>query len=282
MSWLPIEPIADINTNELIEFSIEEICLAFKVPSILIDGKQCNKEVTEDAEFEIIEPKQLPMPIDLSDANEKIKNINDVVGRNLQCIAEHTVDLSLINRDSKVLDLGCRAFTWSKAMLEYVDKIVCVDADPIIIQPEDERIIFLDGAIVPNGEPVHFVNFVVHGNGTGNYIDDGRPLPKPGMGYRVASITIEEIQKETGWLDLIKMDIEGSEVPVLLSLTKPPAKQITCEFHMHTGTPRYTVESVFDHMHDLSYDIKHVDFSRKHGLGENFWDVLFVLKDAAT
>jgi hypothetical protein len=217
------------------------------------------------------------MPIDFSDCNEQIDKIKHLA--NLQCIAEHTIDLSLINRDSKVLDLGCRAFTWSNAMLEYVDKIYCVDADENINDPKDERITFIHGVLMPNGTEQDFFDFVIHGNGTGNYVNDGRLLPKQSEVTRVLSITLEELEAACGRPDLIKMDIEGSEIAVLLSLTKPPAKQISVEFHMHTGTKRYTVESVFDHMHDIGYDMKFVDFSKKHGLCENFWDVLFVLRE---
>lgn len=278
--WLPIEPIPDLDVDASIEMSVAELCLAFNVPRVFIDGRAYHDGLTEDAEFEIIEPKQLPMPIDLSDANEQIKNINDVVGRNLQCIAEHTVDLSLINRDSKVLDLGCRAFSWTNYMLGYVSKIVCVDADPDIEVP-NIPVLFIRGAVHKNDDEV--LSYRMSGNGTGNCLMPESLVPddRKSRYLKVKTVslrTISEISYVLFW-DLIKFDIEGSEVPVLLSLTKPPARQITCEFHMHTGTTRDQVHRVFDHMGCLGYERVFQDFSRKHGLGENYWDVLFVLRD---
>lgn len=197
---------------------------------------------------------------------------------NLQCIAEHTVDLSLINRDSKVLDLGCRAFTWAKAILEYVEKIYCVDADPYIPIP-DEPLRFICAAVSDKDDEV--LKYKLFGNGTGNFLEHGI-IPKGRvhkyLEVKTASLkTISDIANTNFW-DVIKMDIEGSEVPVLLSLAKPPARQITCEFHMHTGTTTDQVQRVFNHMNSLGYERVFEDFSRKHGLGENYWDTLFILK----
>lgn len=60
MSWLLIQVITDLDLDKIISFSAAEICAAFNVPEIFIDGKSFGANTTEDAEFEIIEPKQLP------------------------------------------------------------------------------------------------------------------------------------------------------------------------------------------------------------------------------
>lgn len=214
----------------------------------------------------------------MEEMNKRCKELSMSQTNNLQCIAEHTVDLSLINRDSKVLDLGCRSFSWSKAMLEYVDKIYCVDADPNIPMPS-EQIRFLCAAVSDKDGEV--VKYKVFGNGTGNHLDHGI-IPK-GSAHKyieVKTSTLETISGTASVLfwDLIKMDIEGSEIPVLLSLTKPPAKQLSVEFHMHTGTTKDKIHEVFSHLELLGYEKVFADYSRKHGLGENYWDVLFILK----
>lgn len=198
---------------------------------------------------------------------------------NLQCIAEHTVDLSLINRDSKVLDLGCRAFSWSKAMLEYVDKVWCVDADNSV-KSYDERLPVMNIAVSDtNDKKMQFIKF---GNGTGNHLHRGtNPKPFKASEQVVKTLTLTAIVNAAfgdGMADLIKMDIEGEEILVLLSLKEPPAKQLSIEFHLHTGTPAETVHKVFDHLESLGYVRAHCDYSRKHGLPENYWDVLFILK----
>lgn len=214
---------------------------------------------------------------------ENIKNVQmePIIYRppNIQCIAEHSVDLSLLTRESKVLDLGCRSFDWAKAILEYVDGIICVDADETIEDPEDDRINFIEGVVVPNGTPQTIMPFVVYGNGTGNYIDDGRLKPKGSKVTAVLSITLEEIEKGAGKADLIKFDIEGAEVPVLLSMTEAPAAQLSIEFHMHTGTPESKILEVFAHLKQW-YLIAAYDKSEKHGCGVNYWDVLFIDRHA--
>lgn len=199
---------------------------------------------------------------------------------NLQCIAEHTVDLSLINRESKVLDLGCRAFSWSKAMLEYVDKVYCVDADNSV-KSYDERLPVMSVAVSDtNDKKMQFIKF---GNGTGNYLHRGtNPKPSKATEQVVTTLTLPAIINAAfgdGMADLIKMDIEGEEIPVLLSLKKPPARQISAEFHMHTGTSEAQILEVIGHLSQW-YDLTFLDKSEKHGCGMNYWDVLFILKQA--
>jgi hypothetical protein len=213
---------------------------------------------TEDANFEIITPKELPMP------------------SNLKCISEHTVDLSLITRESKVLDLGCRAFSWSKAMLEYVDEVYCLDADPDVKPPEDKRFKFINNAISTH----HFENLLLSksGNGTGNFIEEHNNK-RAVSGIYVTSTNLETLTKYQfkveGW-DVIKFDVEGSEIPVLLALKEPPAKQLSIEFHLHTGSTDLQVQSVFVHLEHIGYKKVFEDYSAKHGCGVNYWDVLFV------
>lgn len=198
---------------------------------------------------------------------------------NLQCISEHTVDISRLSRQSKVLDLGCRAFTWSKAMLEYVDEVYCVDADPDFVAntPAGKGYNLFLGAVNDIGG----LTMALHrsGNGTGNHVvhtgnmSSGNYMP-------VKSHTLKDIGDSFNipkW-DLIKFDIEGSEIPVLLSLAEPPADQLSIEFHLHTGTKESDVEKVFKHLESLGYIKIFQDYSAKHGCGLNYWDVLFILK----
>lgn len=198
----------------------------------------------------------------------------------LKCIAEHTIDLSRITRDSKVIDIGCRAFGWAKAMLEYIDYIACIDADPDIEQPPGDKIEFINCAVCGPEERKHeFGTFIKYGNGTGNYLDDGRQKPRHHTKVYVPLVTINELTARLGYVDLIKMDIEGSEIDVIKSLVSPPATQLTIEWHLHTGKTRHIdIKACFYHLEDLGYEKVFEDYSRKHGLGENYWDTLFILK----
>lgn len=192
-------------------------------------------------------------------------------------IAEHSVDLSLLDRDSKVLDLGCRAFSFTNEILNYVDKVYCVEPDPSVTTT-DERITLIHVAVGKENKLTRYVSF---GNGTGNYIETNEPRPAECKVDYVPMWTLEKILRyfAVDEFDLIKMDVEGSEYDVLMSLVRPPAKQITFELHQHTPKKRTQeeIDRLFEKL-SLWYEFKVIDKSEKHGCGENYWDVLIVRK----
>lgn len=196
----------------------------------------------------------------------------------IEVVAEHSVDLSLIKRDSKVLDLGCRYFGFANEMLNYVDEIYCVEPDKGV-KTEDKRIHLASVAV---GSEMKMERYCKYGNGTGNFIYNDEPLPEWCEIVYVPVWTLPKINHYFGvyeW-DLIKCDIEGEEWDVLMSLTHPVAKQISFEMHQHTGKKR-PLEDIHRLFNKLStwYDFKVVDESEKHGCGKNFWDVLIVKKN---
>lgn len=201
--------------------------------------------------------------------------------RQLTEIFEHTIDLSLIKRDSVVIDMGARDFGFANQMLQFVDKIYCVDADSDILNTvKDSRITFINAAVWPEGDIE--VPFVKYGNGTGNYVWQlQKEHPKEHDLKAVKTITMEQILEIAGCelADVAKFDIEGSEVNVLLSLVKPPARQITVEMHMHTGTTMAKVQEVVRHLESLGYYTFKHELTKQHGLPVNFWDSLFLLRD---
>lgn len=195
------------------------------------------------------------------------------MNRDLQCIAEHTVDLSLLRPGALILDLGSREGNWSKAMQQYsFYNIKRVDADPST-DAYHYAVSSQDGLLI---------DFITYGNGTGNYIDDGRKLPENHSRHKVETRRIDTLVRELfdkERIDLIKIDIEGEEVPALLALTEAPAEQLSIEFHLHTGTPHWQVLAVIAHLRELGYEYVHSDYSDKHGSGLNYWNELFVLRD---
>lgn len=193
-------------------------------------------------------------------------------------ISEHSVDISLLNRWSKVLDLGSRNFGFAKALLEYVDTVCCVDADDSIISM-DNHLPFLNVAI--GNIDYSFQKFVKWGNGTGNFIYAGEPLPQEHMIQDVETWTLDLVSKffDVEHWDLIKFDIEGSEYDVLMNLAGAPAKQITFELHEHTMKKRGSefIGDMFKHLEQW-YDFRVMTFETRHGAGYNYWDVLMIEK----
>lgn len=195
-------------------------------------------------------------------------------------ICDHTVDETLLTKNSKVIDFGCRNFQFSSGILEYVDHVFAMDADTSIAEPDDERIKFICGAV--GYKSAVGIPFVKYGNGTGNFIQcKGDPLPQEHTIEYVPMFSLQAVSAMTGidYWDVMKFDIEGQEYDILNQLEKPIAKQITFELHEHTtkkvGLEK--VEQIFEKLKRF-YDFVHVDYSDQHGCGYNFWDVLIVSK----
>lgn len=196
----------------------------------------------------------------------------------ISIIAEHSVNIFGLKRTSKVLDLGCRNFSFANAILHYVDEVFCVDPDPGV-STTDERFEVLNVAICAESGYKDYVKF---GNGTGNYIRDTEVIGKGQSMQKVQCMTLEAISNlfhVKKW-ELIKMDIEGSEYEVLMSLTQAPARQISVEFHQHTAKKK-TPEQIQKLIFHLSqwYTIYNFNLTEAHGCGLNYWDVLLIEKE---
>jgi FkbM family methyltransferase len=187
-------------------------------------------------------------------------------------IAEHTVDLSILPEKANVLDLGCRGFLFANDLILKGHNLITVDVDPT----------------VSSSTPKHF-NVAIAG-------ENGKCMPKyskdpqattilkakvPLAGHDTPMYTLKSFSEMVGidFWDLIKIDIEGSEYEVIMSLNEPPAKQLSIEFHLHTGV--YGLQQMAemrDKLTSLGYEPVSHEMTKQHGLGLNFWDSLFILK----
>lgn len=198
---------------------------------------------------------------------------------NIQVIHEHSVAVDLLTHNSMVLDCGCRNFGWSKEMLNYVDRVHCWDADKDIVTPDENRLPFFWGAI--GSASLLGVQFAKFGNGTGNFILEHESVSDNWVVDTVPMFSLDAVASafQVSEFDLIKLDIEGMEYGVLSTLKHPIAKQITFELHEHTEKKKGKdyVEKLFEHLGQW-YNFSYIDYSKKHGLCENWWDVLIVKK----
>lgn len=190
-------------------------------------------------------------------------------------IAEHSVDLALLPEKANILDLGCRGFLFANHLITSGHKVITVDCDPLV-NP---------GTLKPN---LHY-NIAVSnfdGNVKVQYSKDPQATRinqrNDGMpDNMVPCLTLSRLSKQCGvaFWDLIKIDIEGSEYEVIMSLTEPPAKQLSIEFHLHTGI--YGIQDVRKmeaKLHNLGYEFASHEMTSQHGMGMNYWDSLFILK----
>lgn len=180
-------------------------------------------------------------------------------------IAEHTIEETLLPEKANILDIGCRGFLFADELVRLGHAVYPVDID--LLHPCSMK---------------YFIAAIGGTDGECSIEFSGDPQAtkkKAGTGVKMYTIkSFSEFVSVPFW-DLIKMDIEGSEYEVIMTLTEPPAKQLSIEFHLHTGV--YTDQEVLKmrwHLEDLGYTPVLFEKTRAHGMGLNYWDSLWILK----
>lgn len=186
----------------------------------------------------------------------------------IQTIAEHSLIPSLFPYSgAKVLDAGCRGFEFAKELKPFRCRVWCIDADEL------EQGDFYDRVALSDFDGVGYLVKSDDKQAT-------RIQRKP-TEHEVTCTTLKflSFQYSVAFWDLIKLDIEGSEYEVIMSMEKPFAKQLSIEFHLHTGIyGQAEMTMMEDKLKALGYEaIKH-DYTSQHGAGFNYWDSLWVLK----
>lgn len=176
-------------------------------------------------------------------------------------IAEHSIDVSLLPKSGKILDLGARGFLFANELRRLGHTVYTVDIDPIV--------------------QADYTCAITDKDGTCGLIRDKDPqATRMGNGSDVVAYTLATFSKmvNVDFWDCIKMDIEGAEYEVLMSLKRAPARQLSVEFHLHTGIYGFTsMAQMSDKLASLGYQPVRHEMTKQHGLGLNFWDSLFIL-----
>jgi FkbM family methyltransferase len=182
----------------------------------------------------------------------------------LKEIFEHTVDIDLLNENSKILDLGCRGFLF-KDYLEQnnLGKVYAVDIDQL------DRGDYYRLAISDEDGTCSIVHT---SDAQAKHIKEGNEIQK---------MTIDSFSKMVGvesW-DLIKIDVEGEEYKIMKSLKHPAAQQISIEFHEHCDC-RIGKEELDNMLNWLAnyYEVYNRVWEQRHGCQDNYWDILLVSK----
>lgn len=185
-------------------------------------------------------------------------------------IFEHTVDMDLLPEKALILDLGCFGMEFTNYFRELGHTVHAVDIQEL--DGDYHRCAITDY----NG----FCDIVTSDDPQSTKIKAIWSAPKIDTEKYIPCCTLDMYMtmKNVNMYDLIKMDIEGSEYGVIMSLTKAPAKQISLEMHLHTGT--YLMGEVIEmeiKLESLGYKNVYRDYSDKHCAGKNIWDSLWVL-----
>lgn len=186
----------------------------------------------------------------------------------------HTIDVDRL-RGGWVLDVGCRDFHFARAMVERGCKVIALDADPTIEDPEIDGITFRNLALdVECGAR----QFVMHENPEARHIlgaGESTSWPK----VEVETITLMELTELSGYSwDCVKLDVEGAEYRILKMWPGAISRQISIEFHEHCigRQPDGVYGQIFGHLAPWYEVAKHERDSR-HCIAEKFfWDSLLV------
>lgn len=180
-------------------------------------------------------------------------------------IAEHSVDLSILRKEANILDLGCRGFHFTEYFDKRGDFVVPIDMDILkTTRPYMRFAVTNFNGIAPihrNNDPQATRIGLVH------------------TGEEVTAITLQKLMEhiKVPYFDLIKMDIEGAEREVIMSLETAPAKQLSIEFHLHTGIySKFQMSLMEIKLRSLGYKAASHELTSQHGAGFNFWDSLWI------
>lgn len=140
-------------------------------------------------------------------------------------------------KDLVVLDLGANIGIFTASIKEKISKVVLVEPNPKCVELLKKNLelngltkkaIIFEGAIAPESG---LIKFHCGGNSGCGYTrqDEG--------GMEVKSFSVAEIMKQTGikHFDLVKIDIENGEYPLLIALGNEMKvwDALTMEFHTH-------------------------------------------------
>lgn len=193
-------------------------------------------------------------------------------------VDQHTFIPSLMKYRGNVIDAGARGFSFASAIVELNrSSIYAIDIENLTDVPDG--VTFKQVALTNfTGETECYL----FGNGTANFIkginqEPGNSEDRPVQKITVPAITLQDIYNEIGTdIDLLKIDIEGSEYDILMDL-QPIPKQITVEFHEHTIKARHDerIDAIMDHL--CKY--YHCNLYIREWPRYKFMDCLFIRKD---
>jgi FkbM family methyltransferase len=183
-------------------------------------------------------------------------------------IAEHTVDLELLPPAANIIDIGCRGFLFTDALTELGHNVYAIDIDDLVGHK------YIKGAIADFDGFVEIARFQ---DPQATRID--KRAPQSASSVPCMTLKTFSMKCNIEMWDLIKIDVEGAEYEIIMSLEKAPAKQLSIEFHLHTGIYKmHEVDLMIDKLKSLGYAAVQHDYTSQHGVGFNYWDSLFILK----
>jgi FkbM family methyltransferase len=165
----------------------------------------------------------------------------------VKLIKEHNIVMKYLNADSKIIDLGANKGEFAKKIHALTKaSVLCIEPfkQNYDLIPNLDRLIKINVAISDIPKKYYLI---LTSNTECNFITEQEPIA--GDYCVVNSMTFQEIieQKNINVINLLKIDIEGTEIKVLRSIPLPilaNIHQITVEFHEFVKNIEMTAEDV--------------------------------------
>ena len=201
------------------------------------------------------------------------------------CISEHSVETDILTPGGWVMDFGCGVdFTFSMKMIEMGMKVISVDPNPNIINTPHLENLFYERKALVTDESIESISLDVFNDTDAASIiktDNDISFVRKENTITVETTTIKKL------MDKYKIDIEGAEYSVLMSIDSDIAKQISIEFHDFRGMNPYypNNEMYYDELRLKLNNYTFVKHEREQHLGipgesgKNYWDSLLISKN---
>lgn len=186
-------------------------------------------------------------------------------------------------RDGWTIDAGCRGWNFTNALFSdnWNPFVYALDIEDFSRENHyhKKRVKFRHAGLAAERG---LVNAYYFGNGTGNFVAGINEVPyngpdRPCETKQVELITLDDIYAEIGTdIEILKLDIEGSEYDLLINMKHAYPAQITVEFHEHCHTDLHNrlMPKVIERM---ARDYKMQTFIQEQRYP--YLDVLFTRKD---
>jgi hypothetical protein len=188
----------------------------------------------------------------------------------LETIAEHTLAMDILPERAQILDIGARGLLFANELISRGHEVWTIDADD------------LEGMTHPNLAISDYDGYCYlrrTNDPQATMINERIPEENHDS---VLVMTLKSYSKmvNVDFWDAIKIDCEGAEYEIIMSMDAPMATQLSIEFHLHTGIyGQKEVHQMEKKLLSLGYfAVSHLKYPA-HGCSANYWDSLWVYEE---
>jgi FkbM family methyltransferase len=173
--------------------------------------------------------------------------------------------------DPIVFDIGSNKGDWASTLISNVKEMHLFEPNQILLHYTMVRYDTLKNvkynhvAIFSEAKEADFYFFTNNNNGLSSlyynqyWVDEGLPMQKG----KTKTITLDSYWQSDKVIDIVKIDVEGADLDVLLGatglLSRKQIRFIQIEHSTHYNLAGYTFDDVIDLIHKYGYEIYHFD-----------------------